>query len=61
MMKFAQTSLGILCPLAESMNSVVYAGEQRSAEIRMHRLHADLNLRCPQIAQLRNLSCAARL
>ena len=58
MMKFAQTSQGLLCPLTESMNSVVYAGEQRSAQIRMH---ADLDLRCPQIAQLRNLSCAARL
>ena len=33
---FAQVDLGLRCLLTESMDTVVYVGEQRNAQVRLH-------------------------
>ena len=45
-----QADLGLRCPLTESMDTVVYVDEQRMIRSDCTDAHADLDLRCPQIA-----------
>ena len=45
-----QPDLGLCCPLTESADTVIYAKEQTVPRLDYTDKHADLDLRCLQIA-----------